>query len=205
MIACVGGGSNAIGTFTAFLDDDDVELIGVEAGGRGARQRPPRRLAGRRPDRGAARRALLRARRRGGPDPRGALGLRRARLSRRRPRARLPARHRPGRYEAVTDAEALRAFRELARLEGIIPALEPAHAIAWLLAPEARRFAGEPAYDVLDALRARRQGPGRGRRAARYRAWSSRRRRARRRRARRRRPRADRCRLRRRASRAGRR
>ena len=38
------------------------------------------------------------------------------------------------RYEAVTDADALRAFRELARLEGIIPALEPAHAIAWLLA-----------------------------------------------------------------------
>ena len=38
------------------------------------------------------------------------------------------------RYEAVTDDDALRAFRELARLEGIIPALEPAHAIAWLLA-----------------------------------------------------------------------
>ncbi len=37
------------------------------------------------------------------------------------------------RYEAVTDVEALRAFRELARLEGILPALEPAHAIAWLL------------------------------------------------------------------------
>src|SRR5204862_4996418 len=37
------------------------------------------------------------------------------------------------RYEAVTDADALRAFRELARLEGILPALEPAHAIAWLL------------------------------------------------------------------------
>ena len=38
------------------------------------------------------------------------------------------------RYEAVTDRDALRAFRELARPEGIIPALEPAHAIAWLLA-----------------------------------------------------------------------
>ena len=38
------------------------------------------------------------------------------------------------RYEAVTDREALQAFRELARLEGIIPALEPSHAIAWLLA-----------------------------------------------------------------------
>jgi tryptophan synthase beta chain len=40
------------------------------------------------------------------------------------------------RYEAVTDVEALRAFRELARLEGILPALEPAHAIAWLLKQE---------------------------------------------------------------------
>jgi tryptophan synthase beta chain len=38
------------------------------------------------------------------------------------------------RYEAVTDAQALEAFRELTRLEGIIPALETAHAIAWLLA-----------------------------------------------------------------------
>ena len=38
------------------------------------------------------------------------------------------------RYEAVTDAEALEAFRRLARLEGILPALEPAHALAWLFA-----------------------------------------------------------------------
>ena len=37
------------------------------------------------------------------------------------------------RYVSVTDDEALRAFRELARLEGIVPALEPSHAIAWLL------------------------------------------------------------------------
>jgi tryptophan synthase beta chain len=38
------------------------------------------------------------------------------------------------RYEAVTDRDAVAAFRELSRLEGIIPALEPAHAIAWTLA-----------------------------------------------------------------------
>jgi tryptophan synthase beta chain len=48
-------------------------------------------------------------------------------------------------YVAVTDADALRAFRELARLEGIIPALEPSHAIAWLLADD---HASE-GYDVL--------------------------------------------------------
>ena len=53
------------------------------------------------------------------------------------------------RYVAVTDDEALRAFRELARLEGIIPALEPAHAIAWLL-----ENAGGEGYDVSDALAA---------------------------------------------------
>jgi tryptophan synthase beta chain len=56
------------------------------------------------------------------------------------------------RYEAVTDAEALRAFRELARLEGILPALEPAHAIAWLLrSAESSAGASDSAggYDLL--------------------------------------------------------
>jgi tryptophan synthase beta chain len=47
------------------------------------------------------------------------------------------------RYEAVTDDDAISAFRELARLEGIIPALESAHAIAWLLSAED----GHPATD----------------------------------------------------------
>ena len=47
-------------------------------------------------------------------------------------------------YDAATDVEALRAFRELARLEGIIPALEPAHAIAWLL-----ENGGGEGFDVL--------------------------------------------------------
>jgi tryptophan synthase beta chain len=50
------------------------------------------------------------------------------------------------RYEAVTDADALRAFRELARLEGIVPALEPAHAIAWLFLNSA-----EPPADASDS------------------------------------------------------
>ena len=49
------------------------------------------------------------------------------------------------RYVAVTDAEALAAFGELARLEGIIPALEPSHAIAWLL----ENGDGPDGYDVL--------------------------------------------------------
>jgi tryptophan synthase beta chain len=49
------------------------------------------------------------------------------------------------RYESVTDDDALRAFRELARLEGILPALEPAHAIAWLL----DNPRGPEGFDVL--------------------------------------------------------
>ena len=48
VVACVGGGSNAIGMFTAFVDDAGVELVGVEAGGRGAGHGPPRRAADRR-------------------------------------------------------------------------------------------------------------------------------------------------------------
>ena len=48
VIACVGGGSNAIGIFAPFVGDEGVALIGVEAGGEGARARPPRRAADRR-------------------------------------------------------------------------------------------------------------------------------------------------------------
>ena len=50
MIACVGGGSNAIGIFAAFLDDEEVELVGVEAGGEGidtARHGAPLTVGGR--------------------------------------------------------------------------------------------------------------------------------------------------------------
>ena len=63
------------------------------------------------------------------------------------------------RYEAVTDAQALDAFQRLAELEGIIPALESSHAVAWVLAnpPAGRRSAGA---DL--PLRPRRQGPRRG-------------------------------------------
>ena len=91
--------------------------------------------------------ALLRgARGRAGPDPGGAFGLRRPRLSRASGPEHAHLRD-SGRasYDTATDAEALRAFRELARLEGIIPALEPAHAIAWLLA----EGGGGDGYDVL--------------------------------------------------------
>ena len=145
VIACVGGGSNSIGIFTPFIDDAGVELIGVEAAGEGLDTGRHGASLGRRADRRPARLALLGDRRRGGPDPRGALDLGRARLPGRRPRARPPARHRPGHATPPSPTRpALAAFAELSRLEGIIPALESAHAIAWLL-----ENGGGDGYDVL--------------------------------------------------------
>jgi tryptophan synthase beta chain len=133
-IACVGGGSNAIGTFVAFYDDEDVELIGVEAGGEG-----------------------LDSGRHGAPLTAGARGVLHGAMSAvlQDEEGQILEAHSvsagldyPGsgpehaflrdsgraRYVAVTDEEALAAFRKMAKLEGIIPALEPAHALAWLLA-----------------------------------------------------------------------
>jgi tryptophan synthase beta chain len=48
------------------------------------------------------------------------------------------------RYDAVTDAEALEGFEQMSRLEGIIPALEPAHAVAWLLRARGRWASDDP-------------------------------------------------------------
>ena len=133
VIACVGGGSNAIGTFYAFIDDQGVELIGVEAGGEGLDGRHGASLVAGRPGvlHGALSSVLA--------DDQGQIleahsisaGLDYPGVGPEHAQLRDSGR---ARYEAVTDADALRAFRELARLEGILPALEPAHAIAWLLA-----------------------------------------------------------------------
>ena len=151
VVACVGGGSNAIGMFAGFVDDEDVRLVGVEAAGAASL--------------GTGRPGVLhgarssRARRRGRPDPRRALDLGRPRLSRASARStRCCATAGRAEYVGATDDEALAAFRELARTEGIIPALEPAHALA--RARRARRGA-RPRLP----LRPRRQGPRRGARA----------------------------------------
>ncbi len=132
VIACVGGGSNSIGTFYAFIEDEGVELIGVEAGGEGLDARHGASLvAGRAGILHGALSSVL-------ADDEGQIleahsisaGLDYPGVGPEHAQLRDSGR---ARYEAVTDADALRAFRELARLEGIIPALEPAHAIAWLL------------------------------------------------------------------------
>ena len=93
--ACVGGGSNAIGIFTAFLDDD-VELIGVEAAGRGHRQRPAQRHAERRLSRCAPREPQLPPPGRRRPGGTRAFRVGGARLSWCRSRAQLAPRYRTG-------------------------------------------------------------------------------------------------------------
>ena len=135
VIACVGGGSNALGIFTAFLDDEGVELVGVEAGRRRDRHRASRRAAdGGRPRRGAARGALGGDAGRGGSDHRGAFDLGGPGLPGHRTPARVPARQRQGPLRGHHRPSGAGRVPRGARLEGIIPALETAHALAWTLA-----------------------------------------------------------------------
>ena len=137
VVACVGGGSNAIGIFTAFLADAQVELVGVEAAGEGIdtpRHGAPLTVGGRAGILHGSRSAVMQDEEgqiveahsiSAGLDYPGA-GPQHAHL---RDTGRAS-------YVAITDEQALLAFRELARLEGIIPALETAHALAWVLAQE---------------------------------------------------------------------
>jgi tryptophan synthase beta chain len=128
--ACVGGGSNAIGAFHAFVGDAEVELVGCEAGGDGVETgRHASALKGGRPGVLHGSRSFILQDEDGqtieshsisaGLDYPG-VGPEHAWL------------HEIGRarYESVTDAEAMEAFRLLCRTEGIIPAIESAHALA---------------------------------------------------------------------------
>jgi tryptophan synthase beta chain len=138
VIACVGGGSNAIGIFDAFISDPAVRLVGVEAGGESITPgRHAARFAG-----GSA--GVLQGTRtwvlqdaHGNIEPTHSVsaGLDYAAVG--PEHAHLQAEGR-AEYHYASDADALAAFRDLARLEGIIPALESAHAIA-----HARRVARE--------------------------------------------------------------
>jgi len=144
VIACVGGGSNSIGIFTPFVDDAAVALVGVEAAGEG-----------------------LDTQRHGASLQAGTTGVLHGSLSSiiADEEGQILEAHSisagldyPGvgpehaylrdsgraTYVGVTDEQALAAFAELSRLEGIIPALESSHAIAWLL-----ENAGTDGFDVL--------------------------------------------------------
>jgi tryptophan synthase beta chain len=135
VIACVGGGSNSIGTFTAFVADADVELIGVEAGGEGletGRHGAPLTAGGRPGVLHGSLSAILQ-------DDDGQIavahsvsaGLDYPGSGPEHAHLRDTGR---ARYVAVNDADALETFRRVTRLEGLIPALESAHALAWALA-----------------------------------------------------------------------
>jgi tryptophan synthase beta chain len=135
VIACVGGGSNAIGVFTPFVDDESVELVGAEAGGEGldsGRHGAPLTAAGMPGVLHGAFSAVMQ-------DEDGQI-LEAHSISAGLDYPGAGPEHAwlrdSGRacYVAVTDAEALEAFAFTARLEGIIPALESAHALAWAVA-----------------------------------------------------------------------
>ncbi|MDH5198867.1 MAG: pyridoxal-phosphate dependent enzyme, partial [Gemmatimonadota bacterium] len=143
VVACVGGGSNALGVFAGFMEDAGVRLVGVEAAGEGLETgRHAATLSAGRPgvlhgslsyllqdDDGQVQPAHSVS---AGLDYPG-VGPEHAHLKD------------SGRaeYVSVTDAQALDGFTRLARLEGIVPALETAHAVAWLLAVAAHRVGNE--------------------------------------------------------------
>jgi tryptophan synthase beta chain len=133
VLACVGGGSNAIGTFAAFVDDAGVELVGVEAAGEGlgtGRHSAPLTTGARGVLHGALSAVLM--------DEQGQIleahsvsaGLDYPGVGPEHAYLRDSGRVR---YVGVEDEAALAAFHRTCELEGIVPALEPAHVIAWLL------------------------------------------------------------------------
>lgn len=129
LVAAIGGGSNAIGLFHPFLDDAEVQMLGIEAAGHGLDKQHAASLAGGSPGILHGNKTFLLQDDDGqiteahsisaGLDYPG-IGPEHSWL------------HDIGRvrYDSVTDVEALEAFKLLCRLEGIIPALEPSHAIA---------------------------------------------------------------------------
>jgi tryptophan synthase beta chain len=144
VVACVGGGSNAMGIFHAFVPDADVELVGVEAAGEG-----------------------LQSERHSASLSRGTPGVLHGSLSyllqddagQVHPAHSISAGlDYPGvgpehsflkdsgraKYVAITDEQALDGFATLSRLEGIIPALETSHAIAWVVENAGRWVADAP-------------------------------------------------------------
>ncbi len=142
VFACVGGGSNAIGIFSGFLEDDGVELVGVEAAGAGlASGRHSASLAKGTPGVLHGSLSYLLQDEAGQVEEAHSVsaGLDYPGVGPEHAYLKECGR---ARYESVLDEDALAGFRTLARLEGIIPALEPAHALA-RLAQEAERWRGK--------------------------------------------------------------
>jgi tryptophan synthase beta chain len=133
VVACVGGGSNSIGIFTAFIKDRRVQLTGVEAGGKGiSTGQHAARFSSGRPGvlHGTFTYLLQDADGQVLPTHSISAGLDYPAIGPEHAQLRKTGR---ARYVSVTDAQALSAARVLGRCEGILPALESAHAIAYLL------------------------------------------------------------------------
>jgi tryptophan synthase beta chain len=133
LIACVGGGSNAIGIFADFIETPDVKLIGAEAGGRGLTPGDHSAALGLGSYgvlHGSAQYVLQDADGQVLPAHSIAAGLDYPGVG---PEHCLLKDTGRARYETVSDIEAVRAFQVLAQAEGIIPALESAHAVALAL------------------------------------------------------------------------
>jgi tryptophan synthase beta chain len=138
VVACVGGGSNAIGIFTAFLDDKDVHLVGVEAGGRGlsSGRHAASLVTGRVGILHGSKTYLLQ-------DEEGQVyetesvsaGLDYPAVG---PEHCLLKDTGRAEYVAAEDADVLDAFELLSKMEGILPALESAHALAYLCQQKGR-------------------------------------------------------------------
>jgi tryptophan synthase beta chain len=144
LVACIGGGSNAMGLFHPFLDDRSVQMYGVEAGGLGIETgKHAASLNGGRPGVLHGNRTYLLQNEDGqitdahsisagldypgiGPEHAWLHDMKRVN------------------YVSATDSEALAAFQLCSRMEGIIPALEPSHALAYV-----SRIAGKLAKDHL--------------------------------------------------------
>jgi tryptophan synthase beta chain len=139
LFACVGGGSNAIGLFYAFLPDAGVKMVGIEAGGRGnalgehaARLAAAQGYTGARPGvlQGTYTYVLQNSDGQIATTHSISAGLDYPAIG---PEHAWLADQRRAQYSAVSDSAALDAARTLARTEGIIPALESAHAVAGLI------------------------------------------------------------------------
>jgi len=130
VVACVGGGSNAIGIFSGFTADASVELVGVEAGGTAiAPGQHAARFAGGTPGVFQGMRTFILQDKEGQAEPTHSVSAGLDYTGVGPEHAYLHATHRAT-YTNVSDDEAVAAFHLLARMEGIIPALESSHAVA---------------------------------------------------------------------------
>jgi tryptophan synthase beta chain len=144
VVACVGGGSNSMGIFSGFIDDADVELIGVEAAGEGlSTGRHSASLSRGTPGvlHGALSYLLQDAQGQVHPAHSISAGLDYPGVGPEHAYLKDSGR---ASYVAVTDEDALAGFALFSRAEGIIPALEAAHAVSWIVGEARRWSADEP-------------------------------------------------------------